>query len=58
MKPIQKKILISKLIELYVIQGKNIIGFVGKPLNYFDIQKVIEGIQREEKNLYGEIITK
>lgn len=54
MKTIEKKFLLSKLIELYTIQGKSIIHFMGKPLSYFDYDKIKEVIANEELNLYGE----
>lgn len=58
MKKAKKQILLARLLELYVIKGESIIGFMGKPLSYYDFDKIIESIKDKELNYYGEIITK
>lgn len=45
--------MLAKLVELYAIQGKDIRGFFGKPLSYFDFDAILKGIHREETNYYG-----
>ena len=40
MKRAEKKQLIAKLIEKYVANGMDITEFIGKPLNYFDEEKI------------------
>lgn len=40
MKPTEKKQLIAKLIEKHVENGYDITSFVGKPLSYFDEEKI------------------
>ena len=40
MKPTEKKQLVAKLIEKYVQNGYDISNFVGKPLSYFDDEKI------------------
>jgi len=36
----EKKQLLARLIELHILTGYSIIGFIGKPLSYFDFDKV------------------
>ena len=40
MKTTEKKQLIVKLVEKYVQNGYNITEFIGKPLSYFDEEKI------------------
>lgn len=40
MKPTEKKQLVAQLIEKYVQNGFPIESFVGKPLSYFDEEKM------------------
>ena len=56
MKTIEKQILLAKLIELYVLQGKDITSLMGKSLSFFDYDKIKEVIKKEELNYYGEEI--
>lgn len=58
MKKAEKQILLARLIELYVLKGESIIGFMGKPLSFYDFDKIIEGIKYRELSYYGEILTK
>jgi hypothetical protein len=57
MKTIEKQMLLAKLIELLAIQGKEIYPLMGKPLSYFDFDKVKEAIANEELNCYGQEYT-
>ena len=40
MKTTEKKQLIAKVIEKLVLKGYDITPFIGKPLSYFDYEKV------------------
>jgi hypothetical protein len=45
--------LLARLIELYAIQGKEFYPLIGKPLSYFDYDKIKQVIEEEELNYYG-----
>ena len=40
MKTTEKKQLIAEVIKIYVLHGVDITPFIGKPLSYFDYEKV------------------
>ena len=54
MKTKEKKELIAKVIEKLVINGYDITPFIGKPLSYFNYEKV--KILLEEDKFYKELI--
>ena len=50
MKPKEKRQLLVDLIELHVRYGYDITPFVGRPLSYFDYNKVKESIKEFKKD--------
>lgn len=48
-----KRYLLMKLFEIYLIQGYDITDWMGKPLSFFDYKGVIHAIIKEEQNYYG-----
>lgn len=50
MKTKEKKELIAKMIEKFVLNGYDITPFIGKPISYFDGEKVKKLI--EDDNFY------
>jgi len=55
MKPTEKRKLVARLIELYVAEGVDISGFICRPLNYFDYEKVTATIIEKEQKIQEEI---
>ena len=53
----KKQILLARLFELMVLKGEDLFAFMGKPLSFYDWDKVVESIKRKEMDEYGEIIT-
>lgn len=45
----QKYFLLSSLVELHVFCGYSIVPLIGKPLSYFDFDKVSNSIREMEK---------
>ena len=52
MKTTEKKQLLKEIIEKLVLNGYDIIEFIGKPLSYFDYEKVKKLL--EEDKFYKE----
>ena len=50
MKTIEKKQLIAEVIEILVLDGIDITPFIGKPLSYFDYEKVKKFLDEEKFN--------
>ena len=59
MKTAEKKQLIKEVIEKLVLNGYDIIEFIGKPLSYWDYEKVKELLEEDtfyKEGEYGEYI--
>lgn len=53
----KRQILLARLFELMVLKGEDLFAFMGKPLSFYDYQKVVESIKSREIAEYGEITT-
>jgi len=49
MTPLEKRKLLVKMIELMVFTGYDFSDYVGKPLSYFDFDKVKSAIKKYQK---------
>ena len=58
MKTAEKKQLIKEVIEKLVLNGYDIIEFIGKPLSYWDYEKIKKSLEEDTfyKKDYGEQI--
>ena len=45
----EKKYLLCRLVELYVLLGYSISELVGKPLSYYDFDKISANVDKYEK---------
>lgn len=49
MKTLEKKLLIAKFFELLIFNGYDITFFIGKPLSYYDYDRLEKRVQELEK---------
>lgn len=55
MKTLEKKLLIAKFFELLIFSGYDITFYIGKPLSYYDydkLEKRVKELEQEQQDQY------